>query len=1316
MDGRSGLTLYPVDENEYIGKIWVPKGGLSIVETVVILDGSSSMGDTTRRFIHEIIPAVLKLISPNQKFIHLITFSHVSFYYFVGTCDLKTMKMTQQSTTNFAPAISKLRSVFEKLNADYPVRILTISDGEICDRKRSETEVRELLNFLKKSNFTINSQAVRLFTSKQQPDTKALSSLLQLNNTTACQLTDIGCNEASAIIANKIAQLFRSDNFDGYTVLKFTQQIVLRFPWDSAPSISLILFSGWNLIWLKLVPDGEIKMNCKPVSFHIEHQLTLSKFQELIDMKLSWILDHMKVLKVVNTQEAVALVKTIFDYFSKKESALALKCSTTYNLKISNTLAVVANNKNTFKNSAEMAEFLRSNSESQLQEQALRHSREFAEQRRIEQERVNKEKSAEEERLKQEKAEKEERLKQEKAAKEERLKQGKKAEEERLRQEKEKEEERLRQEKAAEEERLKQKKEAETERLRQEKAKEEERLRQNKSAEEERLKQKKEAEEERLKQEKEAELKRLRQEKEVEKQRLRREREIDEKRLIQEKTAEEERLKQEKAAEEERLKQQKEAEEERLKQEKAAEGERLKQEKAAEEERLKKQKESEEERLIQEKAAEEERLKQEKAAEEERLKKQKETEEERLRQEKEMEEKRLIQEKAEEEERLKQEKEAEVKRLRKKLEEKRQMQEKAAEEERLKQEKASEEERMKQQKKAEEERLRQEREMEEKRLIQEKAAEEERLKQEKAEEEERLKKQKEAEVERIRQEREMEEKRLIQEKAAEEERLKQEKAVEEERLNQQKEAEEERLRQEREMEEKRLIQEEEERIKQKKAAEKERLKQQKEAEEERLRQQREMEEKRLIQEKAAEEERLKQEMERLKQEKGAEVERLTKKLEEKRLMQEKAAKQERLKQLMAAERERLNREKLAEEKHLKRGKAVDEARVRLDTDSYGLQAPPNFCLVSEAEYHRRTEELHELRSRYDELEAEKSRRKDKETKILENETFSVRSTRQLHSTSDSLVLSMTESAQNSTPKNSTERNAIETVVIHDESMSETWKTSRINKKIIPMVLSKLNHNRSQLVHSLSFGKNTLSINKNIRKMLKLETSTSEDIIVRKFNTLLQTLDARKKVRILVLIDGTIQNHRKAEHLAQTFTEILGEFHFSANLQIVRLASNFCRSINATNCKVIEIDAKESNETISSRIAALFDPTGRELGEVHESDRSNPTLNYTSRLTFTAEFMFNEFHDGTDENDLDGRSTVMLAVDFAWQSVKNIFEYLGNLHFTNGTASRSITSSQQMESLEEEHAMQNRFYHFNLFLIVVILLFQVMNLFMISKCN
>lgn len=142
-------------------------------------------------------------------------------------------------------------------------------------------------------------------------------------------------------------------------------------------------------------------------------------------------------------------------------------------------------------------------------------------------------------------------------------------------------------------------------------------------------------------------------------------------------------------------------------------------------------------------------------------------------------------------------------------------------------------------------------------------------------------------------------------------------------------------------------------------------------------------------------------------------------------------------------------------------------------------------------------------------------------------------------------------------------NSIETVIILEES-------ERFTEKLLPLVLSKLPYEKSQLVHLLTF------FNDKTR-------------VVQKLQSLLRTLDADKRIQVLVLTYE--KDPGRIDNFAESLIRFLSGTTFPCDVQIVRLASE-CRQtfrINNTTTiyKLFAIDSSESNEFIATRVAGLL---------------------------------------------------------------------------------------------------------------------------------
>lgn len=209
--GELELEVYPLDQNHFIGTIAIDEDENSTeIQTVIILDESRYIGRALARVFSTIIPLILsKLFYKASQIIDLVTIYGTSRYYRKTFEEMKTFSIPVGGDANMGSTFKEVHKLFESLDPSRPVRVLTIASGQFTDRAEAENAALPLITFLNASHFSINSQAVRLFTSNSNPDTKALCSLLQINNTTTCQLADIDVKESDETIATKIANLFR---------------------------------------------------------------------------------------------------------------------------------------------------------------------------------------------------------------------------------------------------------------------------------------------------------------------------------------------------------------------------------------------------------------------------------------------------------------------------------------------------------------------------------------------------------------------------------------------------------------------------------------------------------------------------------------------------------------------------------------------------------------------------------------------------------------------------------------------------------------------------------------------------------------------------------------------------------------------------------------------------------------------------------------------------------------------------------------------------------------------------------------------------
>lgn len=325
------IELHPLPEtDEYIGTIKIEENEtLNSVQTVIILDRSGSMeldseNDQAKRFTNEILPLFLSnLLYEKSQPVHLLSFAKTARHELVTVEEMKSLPIKAKGNTYMEDVMENIHRLFSThLDEKKPVRVLTITDGKDQDYRKTQEATTKLIEFLNKSHFSINSQAVRLFTSKEQPDSKALCNLLQINNTTKSELVDIDARESNGSIASALTKLFESDNFSRYKTLSTEEKILAKFPWD-IPSYQIILIPGQNVFWVKKVPATAMKIGNSLVKIVEQPPLTLSNFQLVMETKLYYILGKLPILKIVGTDEALEKVNKMLKYFEKTEDKLA---------------------------------------------------------------------------------------------------------------------------------------------------------------------------------------------------------------------------------------------------------------------------------------------------------------------------------------------------------------------------------------------------------------------------------------------------------------------------------------------------------------------------------------------------------------------------------------------------------------------------------------------------------------------------------------------------------------------------------------------------------------------------------------------------------------------------------------------------------------------------------------------------------------------------------------------------------------------------------------------------------------------------------
>lgn len=377
------LELYPLDDG-YLCSIsidniaeYAPKNQ-KMVETVIILDRSGSMGDSVEKITKQVLPIFFKQLNykPDDN-IHLITFDSVCELLTLTVSGLANLSLKCRGCTNMTLALHKFKELFSTFDLKTPVRVLTISDGDVDNRTSTKRVGDELAKFVSDFQVPINSQAMRLFTSVNQPDTTALCSILQINNTISTRLLDTSADLPPEEIASQLVELFISDGFLNGCSLIAEIPVFLNLPWETEGIKSIILRTGRNVFWMKKTIPQDVRIEGKPVNVVIESTISHAKFYNLLHQKMAFIVDNMKILRVLGTEEASRTAKIIIGYFNRAEDSFAdhndEPIDNGINLKarvrkmiasrrktFSNLLATIANDDNVSKlNSAQKADYLR---------------------------------------------------------------------------------------------------------------------------------------------------------------------------------------------------------------------------------------------------------------------------------------------------------------------------------------------------------------------------------------------------------------------------------------------------------------------------------------------------------------------------------------------------------------------------------------------------------------------------------------------------------------------------------------------------------------------------------------------------------------------------------------------------------------------------------------------------------------------------------------------------------------------------------------------------------------------------------------------
>ncbi|XP_070508522.1 uncharacterized protein [Chironomus tepperi] len=324
------ISLYPI-ESEFLACLDTRNSQQqddqpeSKIETVIILDRSGSMEESVENIVNKVLPKFFDLLSYDpDTIIYLIAFESSTKVHKIKVGDFIKFQMFCEGCTSMAPAVTELHKLFEQFQSSVTsLRIVTISDGAVDDQEQTKVCGDKLAEYAAKCNISVNSQAVRFFTSSAQPDTTALCSLLQLNNVNSSQMIDIKAKMAHDEIAKEIAGLFLNDGLDRSRKLKASQAIFFKNPWDAEPTDQIVIFPLIkNYFWINEVPTDLqiITIDGQPIKVTAEASVN---FDILIDsVKLNFIIERLKILKILKTEASKLTIDKMVAYFTKIEQIL----------------------------------------------------------------------------------------------------------------------------------------------------------------------------------------------------------------------------------------------------------------------------------------------------------------------------------------------------------------------------------------------------------------------------------------------------------------------------------------------------------------------------------------------------------------------------------------------------------------------------------------------------------------------------------------------------------------------------------------------------------------------------------------------------------------------------------------------------------------------------------------------------------------------------------------------------------------------------------------------------------------------------------
>jgi hypothetical protein len=321
MMGSTNYQLHPTYQG-YLGQFELEANENSMIsksQLVVILDVSGSMDNCVARLSENILPDLFSALGYTESDqVVWITFTTESKMTIMSLQELRRWKVPYQGGTNMAGALPLLASALQE-SQEPSFRILTISDGDISDQTKTQTEAAAVAELVKGMNITIEAHAVRFMTMYGgNPDTRALSSVLQLNTNGNVELAAVQYTMTDEEIVESLLKIFVEHDAAAISV-NVKGANVKRNPWETMERTSLRVGQGTNFFWFDKVPE-HIEVNGTPVQFSVSSEALLpDRYLGLVQKPLNAYIQRAKILKVINTTESLREIRQMMHYFESLE-------------------------------------------------------------------------------------------------------------------------------------------------------------------------------------------------------------------------------------------------------------------------------------------------------------------------------------------------------------------------------------------------------------------------------------------------------------------------------------------------------------------------------------------------------------------------------------------------------------------------------------------------------------------------------------------------------------------------------------------------------------------------------------------------------------------------------------------------------------------------------------------------------------------------------------------------------------------------------------------------------------------------------------